>query len=168
MVLSPATGTTPDYGRASVTTNVGDDMAQVSASNFRVVDGTPPTLQLLGDACTSLRAAAAAGQRVSAAVRVACTPDCELEICGDGTDNDCDGVIDQDCGLTCKCIPEFVTCDGGCEDVCIPSAETCDSSDNDCDGTVDEGCCAAATEVCNDGTDNDCDGQIDEGCDILI
>jgi hypothetical protein len=168
MVLAPSPGTTPDYGRASVTTTIGGTSSAVPASNFRIEGGAPPTLQLLGEACTSLRAAAASGETVSAAVRVACTPACGTEMCGDGIDNDCDGAIDEDCGVSCTCIDEFVDCGGGCPSGCTASPERCDSSDNDCDGTVDEGCCVASTEVCEDGIDNDCDGRIDEGCDILF
>jgi Putative metal-binding motif len=61
------------------------------------------------------------------------------EVCGDGLDNDGDGLIDEGC-----------------------TTEVCgDGIDNDGDGQVDEGCPA---ETCGDGVDNDGDGQVDEGC----
>ncbi len=77
------------------------------------------------------------------------------EVCGDGLDNDCDGLIDDGCPS------------------CVPSGdEVCDGIDNDCDGIIDEGvrnACGgcgevAATDMCGDGLDNDCDGTVDEGC----
>jgi len=92
----------------------------------------------------------------------------EPERCCDGLDNDCNGVVDDDC-------PEV-------------TAEICDGMDNDCDFSVDEGCpcqdeearecgeqhtglqlCKKSTwseclvEIC-DGVDNNENGQIDEGC----
>ena len=63
----------------------------------------------------------------------ACRP--EMEVCN-GSDDDCDGEIDEDA-----------------------SAELCNGSDDDCDGMVDE---HAAAETCN-GLDDDCDGSADEG-----
>lgn len=67
------------------------------------------------------------------------------EICGDGIDNDNDGLIDEGCNP------------GGPE-ICG------DLIDNDGDGQIDEGCNQKKVEICGDGVDNDDDGQIDEDC----
>ncbi len=80
---------------------------------------------------------------------------CSDEICN-GSDDDCDGVVDN--GVLNAC--------GACGPV--PS-ETCNGADDDCDGSIDEGvlnacggCGPVPVETC-DGTDEDCDGLIDEG-----
>ncbi len=97
---------------------------------------------------------------------------CDPEIC-DGEDNDCDGVVDEDLGVTeCETIcgaGNAVCVDG--EEICFgpsPQEEICDYLDNDCDGEVDEfqknacdQCGPVPAESCN-AFDDDCDGQIDE------
>ena len=77
------------------------------------------------------------------------------EVC-DGFDNDCDFAVDE--GVSNRC--------GGCGDVPI---EVCNNRDDDCDNRTDEGvlnacgaCGAVDLEVC-DCNDNDCDSRIDEG-----
>ena len=107
------------------------------------------------------------------------------EICGNGKDDNCDGLTDS------------LDADGDGYDLCIddcggpglldrhrgihPGAlEVCDGIDNDCDGLVDEGVDADGdgyTEPCDcdddaarhkgvpercDGVDQDCDGAVDE------
>jgi hypothetical protein len=68
------------------------------------------------------------------------------EVCGDGIDNDNDGLIDEGCPT-------------GQPEICG------DGIDNDGDGQIDEGCPGEGTvEVCGDGIDNDRDGQVDEDC----
>jgi hypothetical protein len=63
-----------------------------------------------------------------------------VEICGDGLDNDCDGVADE---------PECSVCS---------AVEVCgNGKDDNCDCVVDN----CTGEICNDGIDNDGDGLAD-------
>jgi hypothetical protein len=102
------------------------------------------------------------------------------EVCGDGTDGDCDGVIDDNCnctsGMTRPCYggPPATRSVGLCRDgsqscvvgaggvgadwgTCgggtLPVAEICDGLDNNCNGTRDEGCgcMPGATRSCYGG-----------------
>lgn len=82
------------------------------------------------------------------------------EICGDGVDNNCDGVIDEGC----ECDPgETVACYSG------PSSTRevgkCRDGDMTCSSHSAWGTCVGdvtpVDEDCDDGVDNDCDGDID-------
>ncbi len=107
-----------------------------------------------------------------------CSPSEFGEVCDDGMDNTCDGLVDCD-DPACASFP-------GCRSGCTPSefGEDCsDGRDNDCDGQVDcvdPDCASVAActseppppsctrefpfvaEIrCGDGRDNDCDGRVD-------
>lgn len=82
------------------------------------------------------------------------------EVCGDGVDNDCDGlkgnIYYEDSDYDGFGNPN-VTID----DSCNPFGYVSDNTDcDDTDNTTNPG----AEEVCDDGVDNNCDGAVDEGC----
>lgn len=134
-----------------------------------------------GSAATQLNAIAAAGQtdagasggdtaffaddpdELSAGLADVVRRSLLFETC-DGTDEDCDSLIDE--GFTKYCnIPGGVPTQTLCSE---PAETNCDGIDDDCDGTIDEGVrdlcggCAFPAEIC-DGLDNNCNGVIDEG-----
>ena len=111
-----------------------------------------------------------------------CMPSCgPEELCGmtgdgDGLDNDCDGMVDEDCpctasGVTRACFrgppdrrgvgscadgvmtcTEFLTwstCEGGQ----FPEDETCDGADNDCNGVPDDGLSECSTTLTCPGSE---------------
>ncbi|NMC72222.1 MAG: hypothetical protein GYA57_19485 [Myxococcales bacterium] len=113
------------------------------------------------------------------------------ETCGNGRDDDCDGLTDEDCGCTdadgdTVCPPD--DCDDADAAIRPGAAETCrDGRDEDCDGLTDEDCACpdedgdgwcppedchdgdpwthpGAPEGCGDERDDDCDGLTDEDC----
>ncbi len=76
---------------------------------------------------------------------------CDYELCGNELDDDCDGLIDEGCGLS--------TCGNGVVD----HGEDCDFCPQDmpygfCDECIGD-CCSR--ELCRNGIDDDCDGLID-------
>ncbi len=87
-----------------------------------------------------------------------------LETCGDGDDNDCNGVADcldpacaNDANCGCRPDPNGENCTNGRDDDCDASADCLDS---DCIGTAACGC--ATSELhCGNGFDDDCDNDID-------
>jgi subtilisin-like proprotein convertase family protein len=93
-----------------------------------------------------------------------------LEIC-DGIDNDCDQSTDEaypekgqacDTGKPGVCAAGMSDCNAGvltCNQMTMPSTETCDGLDNDCSGTVDDNivgtgmpCSTGQMGVCSIGT----------------
>ena len=85
------------------------------------------------------------------------------EMCGNGLDNDCDGMVDEDCGCTdgntkpCYTGPSGTAGTGICEE----GMATCMAGQwGACQGeTTPE-----TKERCTTGRDEDCDGSVDEGC----
>ncbi|HEY3450790.1 MAG TPA: choice-of-anchor V domain-containing protein [Myxococcales bacterium] len=91
------------------------------------------------------------------------------EICGDGLDNDCDGIPDDGCpapvctaGATQACYSGPAATKG--IGACKAGLQTCaNNAWGACSGEV-----LPTAEACGDGIDNDCDGQVDEGCQASV
>jgi len=87
----------------------------------------------------------------------------EKEICANGYDDDCNGLVDDGCGV-CK-VGETRSCYNGPQGtmlrgLCRDGVQTCraDKTWGNCAGEV-----LPKEERC-DGEDNDCNGQIDDNC----
>ncbi len=155
--LAPPDATRPPVDSGDPTrTDIGGD-ASAPADVMNIYDtGTP-----MGDACTA----------------TSCTPrptGCAArETCGNGLDDDCNGMSDD----VCTCIPGTVqdcflgpparqsvgACRGGtqrcegtgefgrwgaCTGGISPSAEVCNGLDDDCDGCADNGLCCTPSITC--------------------
>ena len=99
------------------------------------------------------------------------------EICGDGLDNNCDGRVDEDCGVlvctlgqTRDCYTSAQGCqrDGDkfvCKGRCQPGKQTCQTG---ADGKPEWAPCddqiLPIPELCNNDLDDNCDGEVNEGC----
>ena len=106
---------------------------------------------------------------------------CDIEICGNDKDDDCDGLADEGCpclkvsdvcecvvgGPTQACGSDVGACEAGrracslegrwgsCSGGVGPGAETCNGLDDDCDGEVDEAltqACGSSVGACRKGT----------------
>ncbi len=77
----------------------------------------------------------------------------------DGTDNDCDQVIDNHTTIFDDDGDGFAEVDGDCDDEDLDTSpdaiETCNERDDDCDGAVDEGCAGSGDDGDDDTGDDD-------------
>jgi len=87
----------------------------------------------------------------------------DTDTCGDGIDNDCDGLVDENDIDTCTCkANEIKGCYTGApgtrgKGLCRDGFQSCDQGTwGKCDGDV------TPEQEIADGRDNDCDGSIDE------
>ena len=93
----------------------------------------------------------------------------QAEICGDGLDNDCDGLIDSADDDCWECQPgktEETSCSSGAPGICDAGTKvrTCSetgqwSEYGACEPDIAPG---SEGEICGDGLDNDCDGKVDD------
>lgn len=94
-------------------------------------------------------------------------PGALTEGCGDGSDDDGDGVVDEGCA-ECE-VGSVEGCYGG--DLAHAGIGACVTGTRICEGGAEfgawsacEGAVLPGDETCGDGSDEDCDGLVDEGC----
>ena len=82
------------------------------------------------------------------------------ELCGDGIDNNCNGLIDEGfdlVGAICKAGKGICQKEG---------VYQCSSTDLELECSETEDLSLKTAELCGDGLDNDCDGVVDEGFNV--
>jgi len=134
-----------------------DGVCACSAHAIELGLSTPCTVTTAWGTCFGRRTCTEAGLTACDA------PTPADEVCGDGVDNDCDGVTDDDttptattCGIGPCAATGTLTCvDGTPSDSCAPGTPaaddaTCDAIDDDCDGTADDEF-AAGPSTCGSG-----------------
>ncbi|HJK91869.1 MAG TPA: VWA domain-containing protein [Polyangiaceae bacterium LLY-WYZ-15_(1-7)] len=97
------------------------------------------------------------------------TPPGDVELCGNGRDDDGDGEADEQCG--CE-IGATQGCFAGPSEaagvgVCALGSQTCDAAGEFGSWGRCEGWVGPSEEICN-GLDDDCDGTADEGCECTV
>ncbi len=96
------------------------------------------------------------------------TPDCDDqdpqrsplldEACGDGIDNDCDGITDD-------CCPGTDCCDADNDGYGVGTG--CEGP-QDCNDSNPQAGLGGEEEICGNGTDDDCDGIVDDCCEGVL
>jgi len=83
------------------------------------------------------------------------------EICADGIDQNCNGIVDDGCTCVAGTV---ISCNTGLWGVCSVGQRTCDATGTawgPCEVVISPG---DNGESCLDSLDNDCDGAVNEGC----
>ena len=136
-----------------------------SCSPQAIADGAQTTCKITNSSgtCASVRKCTLAGLDACTAATPA------TETCGDGIDNDCNGLTDENGAKGCTQVWPDADGDGDgklgsaslCE--CTPSGLYTATTATDCDD-ANKAINGKAPEIC-DGIDNNCNGLTDEGCD---
>lgn len=153
-----AAGTITCDGGAWTCADVQRPLSEVCDGVDNNCNGTTDEGTEAGTSCTSgVGACEAMGVLECSLTGASCSADPGLpgtELCGNGVDDDCNGMVDEGFTIGASCTVGVGAC-------LATGTYTCDAGIEVCDAT--EGT-PAASETCDDGVDDDCDGMIDNGC----
>jgi len=92
------------------------------------------------------------------------------EICDNGIDDDCDGVVDETVDIVNGTEVQGCVCNNGDKRPCGSDVGECKTGYQICINHTWSECrdnVGPTQEICNDGKDNDCDGTVDEEYEII-